>query len=136
MKGDDAGMRRLGLDPNSSLGWLVSQCGFEPVERDDGLHPNQGVDPDLAYNRYLRAKGYDSPNPWHDFANAAEGPDGEILSGWYLRNARLPARVREEDSETPYMTDRALDFIRDRTEERRVGNECVRTCRSRRSPTH
>src|SRR3546814_16100945 len=79
MKGDDAGMLRLGLDLNSSLGVLVSQCGFEPVERDDGLHPDSGVDPDLAYNRYLRAKGYDSPNPWHDFANAAEGPDGEIL---------------------------------------------------------
>lgn len=113
MKGDDEGMRRLGLDPNSSFGVLVSQCGFEPYERDDGLHPDRGVDPDLAYNRYLRGKGYQSENPWHDFANAAEGQDGEILSGWYLRNARLPARVREEDSETPYMTDRAIEFIRD-----------------------
>jgi len=112
MKGDDEGMRRLGLDPKSSLGVLVSQCGFEPYERDDGLHPDFGLDPDLAYNRYLLKKGYQSDNPWHDFANAAEGPNGEILSGWYLRNARLPARVREEDSETPYMTDRAIDFIR------------------------
>ncbi|WP_370152354.1 alkaline phosphatase family protein [Ferrovibrio sp.] len=113
MKGDDEGMRRLGLDPQSSLGVLVGQCGFEPYERDDGLHPDQSTDPDLAYNRYLRSKGYVSDNPWHDFANAAEGPDGEILSGWYLRHARLPARVREADSETPYMTDRAIDFIRD-----------------------
>lgn len=112
MKGDEEGLRRLGVDPNSSLGLLVSQCGFEPFERDDGLHPDQGVDPDLAYNTYLRAKGYASDNPWHDFANAAEGADGQILSGWYLRNARLPARVKEEDSETPYMTDRAIDFIR------------------------
>lgn len=113
MRADDDGMRRLGLDPQSSLGVLVSQCGFEPYERDDGLHPDQLLDPDLAYNRYLQAKGYQSDNPWHDFANAAEGPDGRILSGWYMRNARLPARVREEDSETAYMTDRAMDFIRD-----------------------
>jgi arylsulfatase A-like enzyme len=112
MKGDDEGMRRLGVDPRSSLGVLISECGFEPVERDDGLHPTQLLDPDLAYNRWLRAKGYESENPWHDFANAAQGPDGEILSGWYLRNASLPARIREEDSETPYMTDRAMDFIR------------------------
>lgn len=112
MKGDEEGLRRLGVDPKSSPGVLVSQCGFEPFERDDGLHPDRGVDPDLSYNTYLRTKGYESENPWHDFANAAEGPDGEILSGWYLRHARLPARIREEDSETPYMTDRAIDFIR------------------------
>ncbi len=112
MKGDEEGLRRLGVDPKSSTGVLVAQCGFEPFERDDGLHPSQAVDPDLAYNNYLRAKGYESENPWHDFANAAEGPDGEILSGWYLRNARRPARIREEDSETPYMTDRAIEFIR------------------------
>jgi arylsulfatase A-like enzyme len=30
-----------------------------------------------------------------------------------MRHARLPARVREEDSETPYMTNRAMDFIRE-----------------------
>ena len=27
------------------LGVLVSQCGFEPYERDDGLHPDQSADP-------------------------------------------------------------------------------------------
>ena len=30
-----------------------------------------------------------------------------------MRHARKPARVREEDSETPYMTGRAMDFIRE-----------------------
>ena len=30
-----------------------------------------------------------------------------------MRNAGKPARVREEDSETPYMTRRAMDFIRE-----------------------
>lgn len=112
MRRDDEGMRRLGVDPQSSLGVLLSECGFEPFERDDGLHPDQLLDPDLAYNTWLRAKGYASSNPWHDFANSAAGPNGEILSGWYMRNAGLPARICEEDSETPYMTDRAIDFIR------------------------
>ncbi len=51
-------------------------------------------------------------NPWEDYANAAEGPDGTILSGWEMRHSRLPARVKEEHSETAYMTDRAIEFIR------------------------
>ena len=111
MKPDIVGMQRLGIDPESSLGVLVSECGFEPYERDDGLHPDQSLDPDLAYNVWLRGLGYDSANPWHDYANSAVGSDGEVLSGWYLRHAALPARVREEHSETAYMTDRAMAFI-------------------------
>jgi len=111
MRPDVDGMQRLGIDPATSLGVLVAQSGFEPVERDDGLHPLQSLDPDLAYNRYLREQGYVSENPWHDFANAAEGADGEVLSGWYMRHARLPARVAEPHSETAYMTDRAMQFI-------------------------
>ena len=30
-----------------------------------------------------------------------------------MRHARKPARVKEEDSETPYMTRRGIDFIRE-----------------------
>ncbi len=111
MKADTVGMARVGLEDDSAHGRLIAECGFEPFERDDGLHPTQLVDPDLAYNAYLRANGYPGDNPWHDYANSAEGPDGEILSGWSMRYARLPARVREEHSETAYMTDRAMAFI-------------------------
>jgi len=111
MRRDDEGMQRLGVDPNSSRGALVSECGFEPYERDDGLHPDQTANPDLRYNRYLRDKGYDAANPWHAFANSAQGKDGEVLSGWYMRHCHLPARVREEDSETAYTTQRAMSFI-------------------------
>jgi arylsulfatase A-like enzyme len=113
MRADDAGMARLHIDPASPRGVLVRQCGFEPYERDDGLHPDQIADPNLAYNHYLRQRGYASDNPWHDFANAVEGPNGEVLSGWYMRNAHLPARVAEADSETAYMTNRAMECIRE-----------------------
>ncbi|MDI5934986.1 alkaline phosphatase family protein [Halomonas kalidii] len=111
MRRDDEGMQRLGIDPDSSRGVLVSECGFEPFERDDGLHPDQSADPDLPYNRYLRSKGYAGPNPWHAHANSAQGENGEVLSGWHMRHCYLPARVREEDSETAYTTNRAMDFI-------------------------
>ena len=32
------GMERLGIDPNSIIGVRVAECGFDPYERDDGLH--------------------------------------------------------------------------------------------------
>jgi arylsulfatase A-like enzyme len=111
MKADHESLQRLGLDPSSDMGVLVSQCGFEPFERDDGLRPDQSVSPTLRYNQWLRGQGYKGDNPWHEYANSAVGSDGEILSGWYMRHARLPARVQEEHSETAYMTDRAMDFI-------------------------
>ncbi len=111
MTPDEEGMKRLGVDTMSELGVLTSECGLEPVERDDGLWPDKLVDPNYAYNKYLKSKGYDGENPWHDWANAADGPDGDILSGWYLNSNHLPARVNEQDSETPYMTGRAIEFM-------------------------
>jgi arylsulfatase A-like enzyme len=111
MRADYASMNRLGIDPRSDVGRYLAQTGFEPWERDDGLHPMQNYNPELPYNRYLRSLGYDSVNPWNDFANAAEDESGILHSGWYLRNASLPARVLEEHSETAYMTNRAIEFI-------------------------
>ena len=111
MAADRAGSARLGVPTQSREGVLASEAGFEPYERDDGLHPDAGVAPDLAYNRHLRSLGYDEPNPWHSAANSAAGPAGEVLSGWFLRNAARPARVAEAHSETAYMTDRAMRFI-------------------------
>lgn len=111
VKADDEGLRRLGVDAAAPPGLWVAEGGFEPYARDDGLHPAQSRDPHVAYNDYLKRRGYAGDNPWHDWANAAEGPGGEILSGWHLRNARLPARVREADSETAWTTDQAMAFI-------------------------
>ena len=114
MVADLEGMARLGISPTDGDGVTLAQCGFNAHIRDDGLHPDSSVNPDLAYNRYLNAQGYAGDNPWHDWANSAEGPLGEILSGWYWRHSNLPARVRAEHSETPWMTDQALDYIRGR----------------------
>jgi arylsulfatase A-like enzyme len=117
MRADQEGMERLGIDPNSIIGVRVAECGFDPYERDDGLHgigPDGRFDPQVPrYNRYLNDKGYPGDNPWHDWANAAQGEGNKLASGWAMRHARKPARVREEDSETPYMTGRAMDFIRE-----------------------
>lgn len=111
---DREGMARLGLNEGTQIGIQVSQPGFDPYERDDGLHPTPLLNAKggkLRYNDWLREQGYDGDNPWNDWANAAEGPDGELLSGWHLKNSNLPARVAEEHSETAYMTMRAKEFI-------------------------
>ncbi len=114
MVADAAGMARLGLNKETEIGCIVSEPGFEPYERDDGLHPTallRAKGGKLRYNDWLRENGYTGGNPWNDYANSAEGPNGEILSGWQLRNSNLPARVKEEHSETAYMTSRAIEFI-------------------------
>jgi arylsulfatase A-like enzyme len=109
--GDTAGLQRLGLDASSDIGQLVVQAGFEPVARDDGLHPSKTDAGQGPYERYLRRMGYDDPHPWERFANAGEDADGTLALGWFMRNARKPARVKAEHSETAWTTDEAIAFL-------------------------
>ncbi len=111
MAADREGMARLGIDPGSIIGVHTAQCGFEPYERDDGLHPDGRYDPNPAYDVYLRSHGFEAENPWEHWANCAQGRDGELLNGWLLAHADKPARVPDEHSETPYMVRRAIDFM-------------------------
>ncbi|WP_282021769.1 sulfatase-like hydrolase/transferase [Ruegeria faecimaris] len=116
MRADAEGMARLGLEPDSLIGARVAECGFDVFERDDGMlpeGPDGYYDPDGAkeYNKYLSAKGYDSDNPWHDFANSGLDAEGNVLSGWFLKNSTQPANIAEEDSETPYLTGRGIEFM-------------------------
>jgi arylsulfatase A-like enzyme len=105
---DAHGMRRLQLDGQHDLAALLREGWFTLI---DGRHDGHHAEPDSAYAHWLRARGYDSRDPWTDFVIAAEGPDGTPLSGWKMRNAGRPARVREEHSETAYTTDMAIDFM-------------------------
>ena len=114
MKADAKGMQRLGLSPDSVIGARQADCGFDAWARDDGLW---GMGPDgfydakrSPYNEYLKAKGYESENPWADYANAGVNDD-QIASGWMFMNADKPANIREEDSETPWLTSEAIRFI-------------------------
>ncbi len=112
MRIDRDGFSRLGLNQDSTAGRYAAECGFEPFARDDGLHPDFIYDPDASYERYLRERGYDGKNLWQDWANSGSDEDGALLSGWYMRNAREPARIPEEHSETAWTTDQAMEFIR------------------------
>ena len=117
MKADAEGMARLGLSADSEIGARQAECGFDAWIRDDGLW---GQGPDgfydekrSPYNEYLNQKGYEAENPWADFANAGIENDGEdkIASGWMFRNADKPANIREEDSETPWLTQKTIEFM-------------------------
>ena len=112
MTPDFDGMKRLGIDPESTIGALVSQCGFDEYVRDDGTnainYKNRHAE---DYDRYLREHGMDAEVPWEEWANTAIGADGQKKSGWFLENAPLPARVPKEHSETAWLTTRGIDFI-------------------------
>ncbi len=114
MKADAEGMARLGLAPDSVIGARQAECGFDVWTRDDGLWaygPDGFYDERRSpYNEYLKSKGYDGENPWADHANAGV-EDDQIASGWMFRNADKPANIREEDSETPWLTSQAITFI-------------------------
>ncbi len=109
MAPDLEGMKMLGIAPDSIIGVHVAECGFEPYERDDGLHPTGRPRP--RYDAYLRERGYDAGNPWEQWANSGMAKDGDLLNGWLLVNADKAARIPEEHSETPYMTRRAMEFM-------------------------
>ena len=114
MKADAAGMERLGLAPDTMIGARQAECGFDSWIRDDGLWaygPDGYYDEKRSpYNEYLKSKGYDGENPWADYANAGISDD-QIASGWMFRNADKPANIREEDSETPWLTSETIAFM-------------------------
>ena len=115
MKADLEGMARLGIDPASKIGRRQAECGFDAHIRDDGLWPNGPdgfYDPKPSpYNAYLKSKGYQEDNPWNMNANAGRDEDGNIASAWFMRHADKPANIREEDSETTWLTSETIDFI-------------------------
>jgi len=76
------------------------------------LYPDALLPAELGYNNFLRANGYDAANPWEEFANSAVDDNGEIVSGWRMRNARYPSRVDAAHSDTAFLTDRTMEFMR------------------------
>ena len=114
MRVDHEGMERLGISHDGIIGARVAQCGFDVWEREDGLRAVGADGPydelNSPYNEYLKAKGYAGENPWHDNANSGVS-EGDIASGWLMKHADKPANIAEEDSETPWLTSRAIDFL-------------------------
>ena len=111
---DEPALARLQIEGGSELRTLLERGGFEEIDRYDGHHPPGS---ESGYPAYLRAQGYDSADPWTDYVISGIDDQGRVASGWHMRNVHLPARVREEHSETAYMTDQAIAYIR------RMGDE-------------
>lgn len=114
MRADLEGMLRLGIPPDSIIGARASECGFDVWVRDDGMVP-EGPDGSYdgrvsPYNEWLKERGYPGENPWAHYANSGVD-DGRIAPAWLLENCDRQANVREEESETPWLTDRALEFL-------------------------
>ncbi len=109
---DRDGMQRLGIEHDSTIGALVAQCGFHEIVRDDGTnHSDYPGRHAKDYDQYLRDLGFGGDNLWEEWANSAEGENGELLTGWLLENSRLTARVPAKHSETAWLTTRGIEFI-------------------------
>jgi arylsulfatase A-like enzyme len=112
MAPDKDGMARLGIDPKSTVGQRASEGGFDVFIRDDGNnnsdYPTRHSE---DYDKYLREHGMDGDNPWEEWANTGQCPDGSLCSGWMLENSKYPARVPKEHSETAWLTTRGIDFM-------------------------
>ena len=105
---DTEALARFGIEVESERGALLREGGFAVVDRYDGHTP---PGPGSGYAAWLRARGYDSADPWSDYVIGVDDV-GRFASGWQLRNVHLPSRVAEPHSETAYMTDLALGWIR------------------------
>ncbi len=101
----------LGIDFNSELARAARSGGFEPYEHHEGLYPDPILPEKLGYTDYLKRLGYTDKNPWERCANSGMDADGNLHSGWQLRNSKYPAAIEEEHSETAFTTQRAMDFI-------------------------
>lgn len=105
---DNESLERMGIEIESERGALLREGGFTPIERFDG---HSKPDHRSGYASYLHDAGYQGDDPWRDHAISVVAQDGEVRSGWSMRNAHLPARVAESHSETAYLSDLAIDFI-------------------------
>jgi len=103
---------RFDIDIDSARGKCLANNGFSPYERFSGIYPDALVPDDLGYSAHLRSHGFNGGNPWEAWANTAIDSAGRKVSGWYMQNAGLPARIPEEYSETAFITDRAVEFLR------------------------
>ena len=102
-----------GSMPKARLPCIMRNAVSRRLNEMNGIHPDTMVRDDLAYNEYLKSKGYtEDDNPWHWAANSVETEQG-VRSGFFNDRVNLPARVADEDSESPYMTRRAMDFMSD-----------------------
>ena len=105
---DSEALTRFGIELESERGALLREGGFAPIDRYDGHTP---PGPESGYAAWLRERGYASSDPWSDYVISVDD-GGRIASGWQMRNVHLPSRVAEPHSETAYMTDLALEWIK------------------------
>ena len=106
---DERGLERMRMARNSVLGKRLAVGYFHELDRYDGHH-EPGAE--SGYPDFLRGHGYSSDTPWSDYVISVEDEAGATHSGWKMRNVHLPSRVAEPHSETAYMTNQAIRYIK------------------------
>lgn len=101
---DEAFLRKLNPASLSQDDGLLRFAGFEPWEVNDFWGE--------GWIEHLRSRNYELPFenlPLAPFV--VHTPNGEWLNGWRFEAAAHPTVVQEEDSDTAFMTRRAMEFV-------------------------
>ena len=110
------GLSRLNIPLDSEIALNRHDNGFTPFEHYGGLYPEPIVHDGVGYNDYLLSQGYEMHNPWENAANTAS-KSGLKYSGWEMRNAHLPSDIKAQNSETTFLTNRAMEYISTRNKD-------------------
>src|SRR3546814_14054731 len=81
---------------------------------------------------------WNTDNPHVHLLVRGKGDDGQnlVIDKDYIRTGMRARAAGLVTAELGYRSERDIDLSLKRSEERRVGKECVSTCRSRWSPYH
>ena len=134
MAPDLEGLKMLGIVRRTrSSASMSSQCGFEPYERDDGLHPDNRPRP--RYDAYLREHGFDAPNPWEQWANSGAG-GGRLIAERLAARACRQGRTRAGGAFRDALHDAPRDGFHHRSRGATGGRgACISPTSSRTGPT-
>ncbi|MEM7797786.1 MAG: sulfatase-like hydrolase/transferase [Chloroflexota bacterium] len=102
---------RFQIDPDSHVGKAIKHRDFDPVDLDNGLHPDPLFKPGLKYNAYLNAQGYEGKNPWMTWAQTVVDDNGDLRDGRIWSNSKYPSRLPDEHGESAYVTNQAIKFM-------------------------
>jgi arylsulfatase A-like enzyme len=93
----------------------IKYAGFEPWEVNDFWGSTEPFfkDESLKNNwmAHLKAKGYNLPFDTPELAAFLVQTNEGVRNGWRFENTRYPTVIRQEDSDTAFMTNRAIEFI-------------------------
>ena len=101
MMPDFPGMERVGLSRDTERGLMISECGFEPYERDDGEHPTPRPIPIFPITAICAPRGTRAATPGTTTRMPARGRTGSSGKAGTCGTRRSPRGWRRSIPRPP-----------------------------------